>query len=195
MLDSWKVRRRTRRKPSSGQAYGRLSETYAAESVPTQIERGADHAARRGWTVVATFKDDGYSAFKEITRDGFGELIAEIEAGQVNVVIVCDIDRLTRNLTDWNAVEKACVRHRVRLSAYTGGDLGPVHGRGRVLRRDEDAAGAAGKRGAPGVFGAGLSDGRAVFGAHPGGGLLVIGGAFLGAHRRGGWPLVLVAAR
>ena len=37
--------------------YGRLSETYdAAESVPTQIERGAAHAARRGWAVVATFK-------------------------------------------------------------------------------------------------------------------------------------------
>jgi hypothetical protein len=33
--------------------------------------------------VVATFKDDGYSAFKEVTRDGFGELIAAIETGQV----------------------------------------------------------------------------------------------------------------
>ena len=64
--------------------------------MPTQIERGTDHAARRGWAVVATFKDDGYSAFKEITRDGFGELIAAIEAGRV-VVIVRDIDRLTRH--------------------------------------------------------------------------------------------------
>ena len=81
--------------------YGRLSETYdAAESVPTQLDRGTGHAARRGWTVVATFKDDGYSAFKEITRDGFGKLIAAIEGGQVDVVIVRDIDRLTRNLTD-----------------------------------------------------------------------------------------------
>ncbi len=63
--------------------YGRLSETYdAAESVPTQLDRGTGHAARRGWTVVATFKDDGYSAFKEVTRDGFGELIAAIEAGR-----------------------------------------------------------------------------------------------------------------
>src|SRR6059058_916121 len=104
--------------------YARLSETYdAAESVPTQIERGTDHATRRSWTVEATIKDDGYSAFKEITRDGFGELIAAIEAGAVDVVIVRDIDRLTRNLTDWNAFEKACVRHGVRLSAYTGGDL------------------------------------------------------------------------
>jgi DNA invertase Pin-like site-specific DNA recombinase len=61
--------------------YGRLSETYdAAESVPTQLDRGTDHAARRGWTVVATFKDDSYPAFKAITRDGFAELIAAIEA-------------------------------------------------------------------------------------------------------------------
>ena len=127
--------------------YGRLSETYdAAESVPTQLERGTDHATRRGWQVVATFKDDGYSAFKEITRDGFGELIAAIEAGQVNVVIVRDIDRLTRNLTDWNAFEKACVRHGARLSAYTGGDLdlstpeGAYYGGMETLRAKRESA-------------------------------------------------------
>jgi hypothetical protein len=38
--------------------------------VPTQIERGSHHAARRGWTVAATFKDDGFSGFKEITGTG-----------------------------------------------------------------------------------------------------------------------------
>src|SRR5260370_3838834 len=104
--------------------YGRLSETYdAAESVPTQLERGTGHATRRGWSVVATFKDDGYSAFKEITRDGFAELIAAIKAGQGDVVIVRDVDRLTRNLADWNAFEKVCVRRGVVLSAYTGGGL------------------------------------------------------------------------
>jgi DNA invertase Pin-like site-specific DNA recombinase len=64
----------------------------------------------------------------------------------VDVVIVRDIDRLTRNLTDWNAFEKACVRHGVRLSAYTGGTWTCPRPR-RVLRRDGDAAGAAGKRG------------------------------------------------
>ena len=127
--------------------YGRLSETYdAAESVPTQLDRGAGHAARRGWTVVATFKDDGYSAFKEVTRDGFGELIAAIEGGAVDVVIVRDIDRLTRNLTDWNAFEKACVRHGVRLSAYTGGDLdlstaeGAYYGGMETLRARRESA-------------------------------------------------------
>ena len=128
--------------------YARLSETYdAAESVPTQIERGAGHARRRGWIVAATFKDDGFSGFKEITRDGFGELIATIEAGQVDVVIVREIDRLTRNLTDWNAFEKACVRHGVRLRAYTGGDLDLSTAEGADDGGMGDAAGAAGKRG------------------------------------------------
>ena len=50
-------------------------------------------------------------------------LVAAIEAGELDVVIVRDVDRLTRNLTDWNRFEKACVRHGVLLSPYTGGDL------------------------------------------------------------------------
>ena len=32
--------------------------------------------------------------------------------------------RTSATLTDWNAFEKACVRHGVRLSAYTGGKCG-----------------------------------------------------------------------
>ena len=53
--------------------YGRLSETYdAAETVPTQLDRGAGHARRRGWTVVATFKDDGYSALRKSPGMGSG---------------------------------------------------------------------------------------------------------------------------
>ena len=45
--------------------YGRLSETYdAAESVPTQLECGTGHATRRGWQVVATFKDDAPRAHR-----------------------------------------------------------------------------------------------------------------------------------
>src|ERR1017187_9221667 len=130
--------------------YARLSETYdAAESVPTQLERGTSHATRRGWTVVAAFKDDGFSGFKEITRDGFGELITAIEAGAVDVVIIRDIDRLTRNLTDWNAFEKACVRHGVRVSAYTGGDLDLSTAEGAAGREGTRGGGGGGRRRPP----------------------------------------------
>src|ERR1022692_1994271 len=127
--------------------YARLSETYdAAESVPTQLERGAAHAGRRKWALVAQFKDDGFSGFKEVTRDGFADLIAAIERGDIDVVIVRDVDRLTRNLTDWNQFEKACVRRGVVLSAYTGGDLdlstpeGAYYGGMEPLRAKRESA-------------------------------------------------------
>jgi site-specific DNA recombinase len=127
--------------------YARLSEARdAAESVPTQVENGTRHAARRGDQLVATFKDDGYSAYKEITRDGFLQLIDAIERGELDVVIVRDVDRLTRNLEDWNRFERACIQHGVILSSYTGGDLdlrtpeGAYYGGMETLRARRESA-------------------------------------------------------
>jgi DNA invertase Pin-like site-specific DNA recombinase len=96
--------------------------------------------------VAGRFKDDGYSAFKEITREDFVRLVGAIEAGELDVVIVRDVDRLTRNLTDWNRFEKACVRHGVLLSPYTGGDLdlptpeGAYYGGMETLRAKRESA-------------------------------------------------------
>jgi site-specific DNA recombinase len=127
--------------------YARLSETYdAAESVPTQLANGERHAARRGWRVVARLKDDGYSAFKEIKRDDFVKLIEMIERDEVDVVVIRDVDRLTRNLPDWTRFEKAAIAHRVTLSMYSGGDLdlstpeGACYGGMETLRAKRESA-------------------------------------------------------
>ena len=128
-------------------SYARLSETYdAAESVPTQLANADKHAERRGWRVVARFKDDGYSAFKEIRRDDFVRLIEAIERDEIDVVIIRDVDRLTRNLPDWSRFEKAAVEHRVLAERVFRRGPGPVHPGRRVLRGHGDAAGQAGKR-------------------------------------------------
>ena len=128
-------------------SYARLSETYdEAESVPTRLANADKHADRRGWRVVARFKDDGYSAFKEITRDDFVRLIEAIERDEIDVVIIRDVDRLTRNLPDWSRFEKAAVEHRVLLSAYSGGDLdlstpeGAYYGGMETLRAKRESA-------------------------------------------------------
>jgi DNA invertase Pin-like site-specific DNA recombinase len=127
--------------------YARLSETYdAAESVPTQLANGERHAERRGWVVAGRFKDDGFSAYKEIARDDFVRLVGAIERDDLDVVIVRDVDRLTRNLADWDRFEKACVRHGVLLSPYTGGDLdlstpeGAYYGGMETLRAKRESA-------------------------------------------------------
>ena len=76
----------------------------------------------------------------------FVRLVGAIEAGELDVVIVRDVDRLTRNLTDWNRFEKACVRHGVLLSPYTGGDLdlstpeGAYYGGMETLRAKRESA-------------------------------------------------------
>jgi site-specific DNA recombinase len=128
-------------------SYARLSETYdEAESVPTQLANADRHAERHGWRVVARFKDDGYSAFNEITRDDFVRLIEAIERDEIDVVIIRDVDRLTRNLPDWSRFEKAAIEHRVILSAYAGGDLdlstpeGSYYGGMETLRAKRESA-------------------------------------------------------
>ena len=133
--------------PLRAALYARLSETYdAAESVPTQLANAEKHAGRRGWQVVARFKDDGYSAFKEIRRDDFVNLVEAIERDEVDVVIIRDVDRLTRNLPDWSRFEKAAIEHRVILSAYAGGDLdlstpeGAYYGGMETLRAKRESA-------------------------------------------------------
>jgi site-specific DNA recombinase len=133
--------------PLRAALYARLSETYdAAESVPTQLANADRHAARRGWRVVARLKDDGYSAFKEIRRDDFVNLIEMIERDEIDVVIIRDVDRLTRNLPDWSRFEKAAIEHRVILSAYSGGDLdlstpeGAYYGGMETLRAKRESA-------------------------------------------------------
>ncbi len=40
--------------------------------------------------------------FKEIRRDDFVNLIEMIERDEIDVVIVRDVDRLTRHLPDWS---------------------------------------------------------------------------------------------
>jgi site-specific DNA recombinase len=73
-------------------------------------------------------------------------LIEAIERDEIDVVIIRDVDRLTRNLPDWSRFEKAAVEHRVILSAYAGRDLdlstpeGAYYGGMQTLRAKRESA-------------------------------------------------------
>jgi DNA invertase Pin-like site-specific DNA recombinase len=127
--------------------YARLSETYdAAESVPAQLSIAERHAGRRGWRVVARFKDDGYWAVKEVRGDDFVNLTGAAGRGEVDVVIVRDVGRLARYLAGWDRFGKAAVEHRVILPACAGGDPdrstpgGACHGGMETLRAKRESA-------------------------------------------------------
>jgi site-specific DNA recombinase len=54
-----------------------------------------------GWTVLPTLYDDGGFSGGTMERPGLKRLIADIEASEIDVVVVYKVDRLTRALSDF----------------------------------------------------------------------------------------------
>jgi site-specific DNA recombinase len=54
-----------------------------------------------GWTVLSTLYDDGGFSGGSMERPALKRLMADIEAGQIDVVVVYKVDRLTRALSDF----------------------------------------------------------------------------------------------
>ncbi|MBX3609185.1 MAG: recombinase family protein [Hydrogenophaga sp.] len=54
-----------------------------------------------GWSVVTTAYDDGGFSGGNVERPALKRLIADIEAGRVQVIVVYKVDRLTRSLADF----------------------------------------------------------------------------------------------
>ena len=57
--------------------------------------------AHEGWTLLPAQYDDGGFSGGTLERPGLKRLLADIEAGLIDVVVVYKIDRLTRSLTDF----------------------------------------------------------------------------------------------
>ena len=54
-----------------------------------------------GWTLVPEVYDDGGFSGGTIQRPALQQLLADVRAGRVDVVVVYKIDRLTRSLSDF----------------------------------------------------------------------------------------------
>lgn len=70
----------------------------SSEASPeAQLATGQALAAGRGWEVVHTFKDVGRSGWDpKAVRPAFEDLMAAVRAGEVDVVVVNELSRLTR---------------------------------------------------------------------------------------------------
>lgn len=54
-----------------------------------------------GWSLVPDYYDDGGYSGGTMERPGLKALLAEVEAGRVDIIIVYKVDRLTRSLSDF----------------------------------------------------------------------------------------------
>lgn len=112
---------------------------YLRVSSAGQAERGTIDAqrrdlpafvARQGWQLVrpvGTYVDDGRTARAGHLqrRTGLLSLLRDLGAGGIDVVVVADLDRLTRSedLTERGAILGALQRHGVRVASVSTGQV------------------------------------------------------------------------
>ncbi len=98
----------------------RLDQSF--NSIDAQREAG--HAfiksqSHEGWIAVADNYDDGGYSGGNMDRPALRRLMADIEAGKIDIVVVYKIDRLSRSLADFARMVDVFDRHRVSFSAVT----------------------------------------------------------------------------
>lgn len=109
--------------------YARVSSAAQRErhTIENQLRVLPDFVKSQGWDLVGTYTDDGRSAKtgQLEKRDGFASLMRSAERGEYDIIVVVDVDRLTR--TD-SMEERALIlgpfqRLGIQIATPTGGML------------------------------------------------------------------------
>ena len=72
-----------------------------------------------GWTVLPTLYDDGGYSGGTMERPALQRLLADIEAGRIDVIVVYKVDRLTRALSDFAKLVEVFDRRGVSFVSIT----------------------------------------------------------------------------
>jgi DNA invertase Pin-like site-specific DNA recombinase len=91
-------------------------------SLDAQREAGEAYVrsqAHEGWKLLPTRYDDGGFSGGSMERPGLQQLLTDVAAGLVDVVVVYKIDRLTRSLADFARIVEAFDRREVSFVSVT----------------------------------------------------------------------------
>ena len=102
--------------------YTRLSRD--PDGTETATKRQAEDCRKRaeaeGWAIVAEYRDADLSAFKRsVKRPGFEQMLNDVRAGLVDVVLVWRLDRLARQPRDLERFVDVAEPRGVELVSYT----------------------------------------------------------------------------
>jgi site-specific DNA recombinase len=89
--------------------------------------------AERGWTVARVFTENDTSATNG-TRRNYAEMLRVVETGEADVIVAWHVDRLTRKLTELEALIELAERTGVKIVAING-DLDLSNDSGRLVGR------------------------------------------------------------
>lgn len=116
--------------------YTRISDDRLGEALGVARQERDDRelAARLGWEVARVFTDNSVSATSSKRRPEYEAMLAAIEAGEINGVIVWDVDRLTRKPAELEHFIDLAERHGLQL-ASVGGEIDLATPQGRLTAR------------------------------------------------------------
>lgn len=121
--------------------YARISRDDQGErlGVQRQIEACRDLAARMELDVVDEYVDNDLSAMKARRRPEFERLTADVEAGDLDVVVVWDHDRLLRQTRELERYIDLCDPRGVPTLTVTAGNLDLSTPTGRAVAKTRGA--------------------------------------------------------
>jgi DNA invertase Pin-like site-specific DNA recombinase len=106
---------------------------YVRQSTPRQVQANpestrrqyqlAERARQMGWTapqVEVIDEDLGLSGASSQARSGFQRLVAAIGLGEVGIVLVTEVSRLSRRNSDWHRVIELCAVFRTLIADEDG---------------------------------------------------------------------------
>ena len=117
--------------------YTRISKDVTGEGavVARQEADCRELADRRDLEVVEVFSDNDTSAYTGKARPGYEQLLAGIEAGRIDAVVVWHTDRLYRRMADLERYIAVCQPHDVPTYAVQAGHLDLSTPAGRMTAR------------------------------------------------------------
>jgi len=98
----------------------RLDQSF--NSIDAQREAGAAYVTSQkaeGWELIPEFYEDPGFSGGNMNRPGLKQLLADIQAGKIDIVVVYKIDRLSRSLADFAKMVEVFDNHKVSFSSVT----------------------------------------------------------------------------
>lgn len=111
-----------------------LDKTGEGLAIERQREACERLCHERGWDIIAVLDENDTSALRK--RPKFNDLLARIERGEVDVIVVWHVDRLVRQLAQLEHIITICEQTSTKLATVSGDlDLSTDTGRlvGRIL--------------------------------------------------------------
>ena len=121
--------------PKAAAIYSRISKDTEGTGLGVQRQEALCRklADEKGWQVAKVYTDNDLSAFRGEGRPGYEHLLADLEAGSIDAVLVVDQDRLTRHPMELESFITIADRLGVHLANVSGDiDLSTSDGRFRA---------------------------------------------------------------